>query len=157
MLESQSKSIGESTYKVTQLGAKKGLEVFGRLFQFIAPALGGLLDEAGGVKSIGDLELSAVGGAFKQLAARQVGAELQYFVDAFLPSIEHNGGKDGNFVKLSGVYELHFAGKVHELFQLLWFCVEVNYDGFLKGIVSLRDDAEAAKAKASSQSPSLAS
>jgi hypothetical protein len=157
MLESKEQKIGESTYRVTQLGAKRGLEVFGRLFQFIAPALGGLLNEAGSVKSLEDVELSAVGTAFKEIAARQVGSELQYFVDAFLPSIEYDGGKDGNFVPLAKVYELHMAGKIHDLFQLLWFCVEVNYAGFLAGVASLRSDAEAARSKESSRSPSLAS
>lgn len=145
-------TIGDHTYEVSTLGSEKGTEVFARLFQILAPAFATAMSLGG--ETLLDADIKAMAVAVKELAAREVPRELSYFVKAFLPTIQWDGGTDGAFVSLAKVYEVHFSGKIHELLQLVWFCCEVNYEGFLDTFKRAAVAARAAKEVAAKASPS---
>lgn len=141
MIQSESRQIGDTEYTVSQFGSKKALEVFGRFIVLAAGPVAAILDEAGDIKSLGDIDVKVLAGAFREVATKQLSTELQWFADQVVPCVQIPGA--GGLVPLKPVYELHFAGKIHELLQLIWFSMEVNFGGFLGVLESLGARAQA--------------
>lgn len=122
MFKVEERKIGDSTYKVSQLGAIKGRSVMLRLTKCLGPALVGLASRETLKASIPDL-----------LANMDIEEEdLTYFCDSFAEKT-FVVTPDGKMPRLDNVFDLHFAGRYMEMIQWLGFCLEVNYAGFFRG------------------------
>jgi len=143
MIQHEEKQIGETTYRVTMLGAKAGRNLLVRLFKIAGPVLGELLEGLEGTKdpkkgaelgglgfSLGDLGMDAVARALEELASRISEQEFAYLCDTLADRTEVvlEGGE--RVLRLSQVFDLHFAGKYRELFGWLAFALTVNYRDF---------------------------
>lgn len=120
MLETKNKTINGTTYKVTQLGVRKGTQVLLRIVNKL-----GLLAKAegGGVEGI-------IGAVAQNLTEE----DFNFLCDAFLPmTLVSTLGKE---IPLKNHFELHFAGKYWEMCEWLAFCLEVNFSDFLDGLKS---------------------
>lgn len=116
MRETRKETIGEYTYETTQLGALTGRKAFARIAKLAAPALAAAGD--------GDNPIAALAKAFGD-------EDVDYFCDVFAPTTTVTGGAYGSKQpQLSGVFDLHFAGKYMDLTKWLLFCLEANFGSF---------------------------
>jgi hypothetical protein len=118
--------IGESAYKIVQLGTKAGLATFSKLTKVVGPAIGGAItgkDEDGnaGVNA-GRLIVAVCEVPYDQLADI-----VSTFVEQTLVVDEAKGTE----LKLADIYDLQFAGKFDELLELVKEHLEFNYSSFL--------------------------
>lgn len=118
-LETKSKTIGETTYHVTQLPSEPARKFSVRLFKVAGPAMVFAYKD-----NIQDALIS--------LAQNLEEEDLERAVDLFLNvgQVEFTTSK-GRPRLDKDMANIHFAGKTHELLQLIGFCLEVNYSGFL--------------------------
>ena len=112
MLETRSKTINGTEYKVTQLDAIRGRKVLARM-QRVAGNMNQMSDE-----------------------------DMDYLCDVFAPStcvVSTNDHGQRVEPQLSKIFGLHFAGKYDEMAEWLAFCVEVNFGSFRKRLRSQQD------------------
>lgn len=114
MLGVKETEIGEHTYKVTQLLVREGHPILYNLQLAVAE----------GLTSQG----STIAAAFKALPESKLDAMCKKFAEQTLVTYRSESGEREE--QLSKIYDLHFAGKYEELYQWLFFCVEVNFAGF---------------------------
>lgn len=165
-LKSQDKTIGDSSYRVTQLPAGRARKLLVRLYKVLGPAFGKLLegldDQAqklagtGKAPSLGDVEMLSVSAAISTLALHLREEDLEYVVDQVLGSnsVEMSNG-EGKWVRLTKeTSDLHFAGRLDEMFRVLGFALEVNYSSFFSGPGGLGPIIEKFKTPMPSPSPS---
>jgi len=169
--ESEDKTIGDTTYRVTQLPAGKARKLLVRLFKVAGPAfskiLSGLSESAlaatknGGDSSeltLGDVEISTLGDGLASFAYHLEEADLEYTVDAIFGSgsVEYET-PEGGWIRLTkATCDLHFAGKLDEQFKVLAFAFKVNYASFFAGSGAVTSFAQklSVKRQAASGSPS---
>ena len=120
-LRVESKRIGDSEYKVTQLDAIKGRRVLARLTRVAAPVLGKI--SADKPTNIADI-LSALGSSLED--------DVDFFCDSLAPSTEVSETGSNKSPRLSDVFALHFAGRYSEMLQWLQFAIEVNFADFFR-------------------------
>jgi len=122
MREPERKEIGGKVYEVTPMPAGKGLGVMQRMAKAAAPAvLKAARGETGG-------ELVAIADLVESLASDDLAAIAKLFA-------EHAMVGDGeNMVKLSTVFDVHFAGDYLALFEWLAFAAKVNFGPLLDGL-----------------------
>lgn len=132
MIESEETTIGDTTYRVTQLGAKQGRRLLMRLLRLAGPSLTEAIGGDTSLASLGDVDLSTLSGAVKRLCENALEDELEHLFDTFAPKTQIDKG-EGKWAVLSHEAELHFAGKYREMFEWLWFCLQVNYKDFIVG------------------------
>ncbi len=122
----KTKTIGTSTYEVTQLGAIEGRRVFARLAQVMGGMVGALA--AGGKPNPVD--------AFKSFAEAMTPEVMDFFCDTFSKVTQvHKGG--GKVLFLKDIFDDHFADNYGEMIEWLTFCLEVNFASFLGGVGGL--------------------
>jgi GTP-dependent phosphoenolpyruvate carboxykinase len=118
-IEAKTKVIGAHTYTVRTLGAITARGVFVRLVKTVGGAL------AGGTAT----------GALVKVLESVSESDLAYFCDVFAAQTTVAAqGKAGATVQqpLASIFDLHFAGRMLDMFQWLKFSVESNYpDVFL--------------------------
>lgn len=142
-LQSETRTIGDTTYRVTQLPAGKSRRLLVRLYKVLGPAFGKLLEGfdatsvTGGGKapSLLDIKMESVSQAMSTLAIHLTEEDLEFVVDRLFTGdmVEMDVGDD-KWVKLTKErVDLHFAGKLDEMFRLLAFALEVNYASFFAG------------------------
>jgi hypothetical protein len=125
VLESKEKQIGEHTYLARQLPATKAHKLLIRIGKILGPAIGGGLD---GVKgSFKDDAAGAIGRAVSGLFERATPDE----VDAILKEFVEYSEVDGK--PLKSCFDLHFAGKLADMYLWFAFALEVNYSDFFGG------------------------
>lgn len=160
MLKSQSRVIGNHTYRVRQLGASEGRKMLVRLVKALGPVLAALLRATKGQKlppakveesteatppeateeappevpkgwSIMDTKLEDLAGALEVFCTRLSEADVDYLVSTLGPCTEVIL-PDGRVQALTlDVQEMHFAGSYGEMFKWLGFALETNYSDFL--------------------------
>jgi|SRR6185436_16957014 len=118
----ETKTIGEHTYEVTQLGALVGRKVLFRLGKLLGPLMAG-----------GD-NPAAVAGATASLQD----ADFDWLCDVFAGSTKLIQQSTNGPIKiaLGGVFDSHFAGRYDAMIQWLGTCVQVNFASFLAGLGS---------------------
>lgn len=133
-IEFRERRIGEYTYRVTQLGAKAGRVMMVRLFKLAGPGVGSFVGGVGRGGTSGDLEVAMAlgfGDAVHDLAARISSDEVAAITDQFAlqtvlvtsPEVE---------LRLSDIFDDHFAGRYDEMLLWLRFCLEVNFTSFFR-------------------------
>jgi len=161
MRQAITRTIGEHTYEVRHLPATPAYLMFLDLSKMIAPSM------AAGVASItssgsvlqaleseldGDFLMCAIEGLVDRLDSAQVQSVVQQLA-------QHTALVVGDRKpELSQQFELHFAGRLGEMFRWLAFAMEVNFGDFLHGfkdraLAALR----AAAAKEVSKPPTTSS
>ncbi len=127
--DSNTKTIGESSYEIFMLPATTGLDVFLDLARIVGPAIGVVFDGADlkELDTIGDLAFS--GDVFEKAARQIFQAEEKETVKATIKILAAHTHVDGK--KLGDTFEAHFQGKIGEMFKWLVFALEVNYSDFL--------------------------
>lgn len=145
MLETKEKTIGDCTYRVTQLPAWAAGDVFFRLGKLVAPAI---------AEVMGDVDKGVTqdkgGAVIAKILDRATSEDFRFLCNAFAPSTSVLL-PDGKAPKLSAIFDLHFVGqRFPDMFSWLAFAIEVNYSGFfdkLGGLQALVDRAAAAPGK----------
>jgi hypothetical protein len=142
MIQSQERTIGGTTYKVTQLGASTGLQLLVRLTKVLGPSIGELTKTGGA--NILDAKGDAVAGAIAKLAEHLTYEDLAHTCDVLGEFTEIlNGAKAMKLTREAR--ELHFAGNYGELMRWIVFALEVNFGSFFGasglGAVLRRDPA----------------
>lgn len=131
MLTTIERTIGATTYTITQLGAKQGRSVMVRLFRILGPA-------AAGLTSGEDIE-ARLGNALTALARSASEDDFNALCDTFAAATkirkttETNAGPGHIDVPLTPDFDNHFAGRYAELLQWFGACIEVNFASFFDG------------------------
>lgn len=152
-IESQTKQIGDFSYKVRTLGAKVG----NRVLLKMSKSVGALLLVAGGGRGV---TAGAIASALASLSEDDfdwIVMKLSEATDLTLPDGREPclGGQNG------AVFDQHFAGRYDAELEWLEFAIEVNFGPFfleLKRKAAERkrkaEEEAVAKSAASSQAPS---
>lgn len=136
MLEAKEKVIDGVSYKVHQLGARKALRMLQRIIKIVGPGIAtGIqgVDGQGGFQAMAEMDIGklALGQAVKELADRLDEAVVDGIVDELAQvTVVVKGDKQP---ALSAIFDLHFAGKMKQLFQWLLFALEVQFGDFFGG------------------------
>jgi len=144
----ETRTIGDVTYRVTQLTALKGRALFARLIRFVGPSVAAAVG-SGNVKSLLDMD---VGGILEQFSSRVTDEELGYFCDVLGSCTEIVGDNGATQALNKSVFDIHFAGRLLDMFKWMGFALEVNFADFLS--VLKRIQGERSTAPASPVSPS---
>jgi CYTH domain-containing protein len=160
MLQTKTKTIGNHSYTVRQLGASEGRKMLMRLIKVLGPVLSTLLTGEGGkakVKGWSFLEtpLADIGKALLTFSDRISEQDLEYLC-ATLGMATEVHFPDGKTRPLTlEEQELHFAGRYSDMFRWLGFALEANYSDFfgsssaLAGALARMEIVEAPEEKAS--------
>lgn len=142
----QDKRIGETLYRVTELPATRSLDMLIGLFKMIGPALGVVMDGVDTAKrtSLADmLDAKLSGDAFAraaaELAARVNTPQVQDMIAKLRACTQYDpGGQGETFRNMTAeTFDMHFAGRMHELFGWLAFALEVQFGDFFGSLASL--------------------
>lgn len=130
-IETRERQIGGTLYRVTQLPARPGRALLVRYLKLIGPGAGSLV---GGVGRSGastfDLALGVgIGDAIHDFCERLNDAELGTICDEFARYTVIVQSRDVQ-IRLSDVFDDHFAAKYDEMLKWLRFCSEVNFASF---------------------------
>lgn len=130
-IETREKRIGATLYRVTQLPTKIGRAMLVRYIRLAGPGagafVGGLSSSKAGTfdGSVG----SGIAEAIHDFCTRINEPELDVICDEFAKYTIVVRSRDVE-LRLSDVFEDHFAGKYDELLAWLRFCSEVNFASF---------------------------
>ena len=147
-LQTMDKMIGGRLYRVAQLPAFQALDLLEQLTVLAGPALGALVKN--GMKGQVDFESGAV-----RLFSSLGGGKLRALASGLLASttVELSPGKSP---RMLDVFDVEYAGRLSEVFQVLAFALEVQFADFFDAAKDLLGEFLAAQASASN-SPSASS
>lgn len=126
MRVTQTRQIGEHTYSVSQLPARRALEMFGRLGKSLGPALFEAIARGGQVDPDADAMdlVAALAPALGSVFSRLPPGELTALADELLEPATCDGAP------IKPQFDLLFQGQILALLRVLAFAVEVNYADF---------------------------
>lgn len=163
MLSSQTRTIGEFTFTVSQLPAMKATKLFYRLSAVAVPVLGraaqGLeldsLDMSKGAANA-NVNISSLlknaGDAAQLFFEKMSEADFEKTVRELLETATFS--KDGSEgTRLMPQFDVVLAGEVGVILQLVAFALEVNFKDFLPGLVARVKGAAAMASKSNSKGP----
>lgn len=135
MQDVKEKKIGEHTYRVRYLPPSKVLKIFSSLFKMLAPAFGKLVDgslkDGANVSDVLNREIKniSIGAAVEALVERWDDANVEALIrDLAIYSEVSTDGQRWPSVK--DVYEVHFTGRPKELFEWVYFALEMQFKDF---------------------------
>jgi hypothetical protein len=125
-METMQRTINGRIYSVSQMPTFKALDVFEILSATIGPGIAAIasLGLDGDVTKVAEALFAKLGGGKLKALANQL-------LDGAL--VEENGKTSA---MLTG-FDLRYAGKLFEVFQVMAFVVEVNYKDFFDGVLTL--------------------
>jgi len=129
-IETREKRIGAHNYRVTLLGAKQGRAMLVRLVRMGGPGLGSFVGGIGRNASSVDSALAlGAGDAIHDLTTRLREDEIGGLMDEFaLQTVLVQSAQIE--LRLSDVFDDHFAGRYDEMLAWVRFCLEVNFASF---------------------------
>lgn len=132
-LDKHEKEIGGTVYLMRMLPPKKARALLLKMTKVVAPSLDGLSMEA-------DV-LSALGGVSERLSEE----DLDYAMD-LLSTVTDFRLPNGNEPNLKDKFDLHFTGKLGDMFRWFAWGLSVQYADFFgeSGIISQLDRKEKA-------------
>jgi hypothetical protein len=138
----QSKDLGDGfTLNVGKLPGRKGFRVFNRVVKMLGTLSGGAKDLAKGAAALAtgkDPKLDAqLGGALFSALAGVSEDDLDFLATELLATAVMNcpDGK-GLPIGQSTHFDTVFAGRVDLIYKAIFFALQVNYGGFMKGWVA---------------------
>lgn len=134
MIEAKEKRIGPTTYRVTQLPAKRGRAMLVRFIKLAGPGAGAFVGGLGrnqGGSFDGSLALGIAEGVH-DFALRLNDEDLDAICDEFARYTVVVKSREVE-LKLSDIFDDHFAGAYDQMMSWLRFCAEVNFTSFFVG------------------------
>lgn len=130
MIESKEKIIEGAKYYVSQFPARRALKIKTRLIKLLAPSLFSTVSGANS-KNILDAEINtdSIGKAVELLVNRLEENELENLIMELLCMTR----RDGKEITPQ-LFDTIYAGNFYELYQALYFIIEVNYGSFFQAI-----------------------
>jgi hypothetical protein len=139
-IETDDFTIGEDTYRVSQLGAKRGRKALVRLVKAAGPVLGAAAAHAGDlgeIKGLGDIKVELIGRAISEFTNQLSEADVDHFCDLFAPlTLVKVPDTDDDWVPLDKSFDQHFAGRYGQMLEWLWTCIRFNFLGFTSALGS---------------------
>ena len=135
-IEALERRIGAHTYRVTHLPSKKGRSMLVRLVKMAGPGLGsfvgGVGRASGGASNTETALALGVGEALHDISARLDEHELAAVMDelALYTVVVQSAEVE---LRLSDIFDDHFAGRYDEMLAWARFCLEVNFRSFFAG------------------------
>ena len=140
MIETKEKSIGESTYMVTQMPAMRAVRMQARLLKLLGPSFAAMVSSYDDKNPDSSIPL-----AVTLLVDKLDEKTFETLVLDLMQGVR----KDGVELTKQKI-DLDFAGKLNELFLVIQFVLEVNFsDFFQEGGIIAELIKEAAKTKVS--------
>jgi hypothetical protein len=133
-IETRERTIGEHTYRVTQLGTKRGSAMLVKLVKLLGPGCGSFIGGLGRAPSgnSGEWESAlalGLGDALHDLATRLDEAQFAAVCDEFAKQTAVVLSAELE-PRLSDIFDDHFAGKYDVMLRWLRFCMEINFSSF---------------------------
>ena len=128
MIDTQERLIGDTRYKVEQLGFRKGRKVFFAVAKIVSPALGELVKGQQATEVSADLAGEYLGKAIEAFADNIDDERVRWIEEELAAKTLVQQGD--SWIKLRDIWELHFAG-LHGWAGWLKFALEVNFSDFL--------------------------
>jgi hypothetical protein len=158
MIQSMEKIVGDTTYIITQFPARKALNLKIRLAKIIAKGLGKDLDlstledaaVAGNMEAAGNATISALAGIIAELDE----AAANSIINELISQVKIR--TNAEILDVSAIFDSHFAGKMLDIYKLLYAVLEVNYPDFFGAGSVLGRAITGAKAKISVPEPTQA-
>ena len=132
-IESRERRIGATTYRITQLPAKRGRAMLVRFVRLLGPGAGAFV--GGLARGKGGWDFAALGGigeAVHDLCMRMNDEDLGAICDEFATYTVVVKSRDVE-LPLAKVFDDHFAGQYGEMMAWLRACCEVNFTSFFDG------------------------
>lgn len=129
MLESRERRIGSTTYRVTQLPAKLGRSMLVRFVRLVGPGAGSFV---GGLGRAGAFDAGIAQGiaeGLHDLCRRLNDDDVNAICDELAKYTVVVQSRDIE-LRLSDIFDDHFAGKYDQMLAWLRFCLEVNFASF---------------------------
>lgn len=163
-IETIEKDLGNGArFRITQLGAKQGSKVFTRLVKRFGPSIAELAKGfEGGVESLADVDVSAVGSAIERFTDKLTDDDVTYLCDTFALRCEVQIGdpSEDRWVPLDRNFDHYFAAKYGLMLRWLWACMEVNFADFFAessgaGFLARAAAMRTARSKSPTSSPGI--
>ena len=141
--ESHRTVIDGDLYEMTLFGATQGYRLFHRLFKMFGPSFGQLIDAVADT-DIQDVNLSSAGvvSALRSLSESVTEADLDVLIDALRKQTHVGVGGIEKTVPLSGVFELHFSGRLGTMFKWLGWSLKIQYGSFADAFAGMKPRGE---------------
>jgi hypothetical protein len=137
VLNTGTKVIGDTTYKVAQLPYGEARPIIWLAMTTLLPALEALggWKMAQGMAALGDLDIAVIGKAFRLFFDRATAEDYERVENLFTQQtlVKLPGSKQ--FITLASVRDLHWPNRYADLFSWLWFSVEVHFGPFSRASV----------------------
>lgn len=134
MIQDKEKEINGNSYSVVQFPARQALKIKTRLFKLLGPSLTTLVNslDKGLDSNLDENVLSkAVSLLVNKLDSDEViSLILELLSETYLNKTRINVSK----------FDQHYAGNFNELYQALFFVLEVNYGDFLGGMFTMKGE-----------------
>jgi hypothetical protein len=147
-VKSDTRTIGEHTYRVTQLTALKSRALFVRLVKLLGPAVVTVIGSGVNVNR------AQLGGLLSELFTRLSDDELAYFCNVLGACTEVLGPGGAVVIDSPAMIDVHFAGRLLDMFKWLRFALEVQFSDFLSAAKATLAAGSTAQGTAPSASPS---
>jgi hypothetical protein len=132
-IEAKERRIGASTYRITQLPAKRGRAMLVRFVRLFGPGAGAFVGGLGRGRSGFDGAVGlGIADAVHDLCTRISEDELSAICDQFAEYTVVVVSRDVER-RLGDIFDDHFAGKYDEMLVWLRACCEVNFSSFFGG------------------------
>lgn len=129
-IEAKERRIGATTYRITQLPAKRGRAMLVRFVRLVGPGAGAFVGGMGRGKAGFDAAIGiGIADALHDLCTRLNEEDLSVICDEFATYTVVVKSHEIE-LQLSKVFDDHFAGRYDEMFQWLRACCEVNFASF---------------------------
>ena len=148
--ETQSTTIDGDRYEMTQLGATAGYRLFHRLFKMLGPTFGKVTDALADDGNIQDVNLSsdAAVAAIEALTHHVKESDLDHVIGVLKAETSVGIGGSDKTVPLTGVFEMHFSGRIGTLFRWLAWGLKVQYASFLDAFKDMKPPGKGAASQA---------
>lgn len=132
-IATKSKTIGENTYNVTTFGALEGRVILARLTNMIGPVVRSFKSVADDIAEDREVDKAAVMiNAVAEAAEKLPPKEFASLCDSFAQTTELQYA-DGRALRLTGIFDAHFAANYMEMMLWFAFVLEVNFANFFEG------------------------
>jgi hypothetical protein len=129
-IEAKERRIGGTLYRITQLPTKRGRALLVRFVRLCGPGAGAFVGGVGRGKGSFEAAMGmGVAEALHDFCTRLNDEDLAVICDEFATYTVVVQSRDIE-LKLSSIFDDHFAGKYDEMFAWLRACCEVNFSSF---------------------------
>lgn len=139
----QEKQIGDHWYRVGMLDPLTAQDLWIDIMKALGPALAAATKDVKDVESISDLldggkGIEALGGALGVLTQHLSAAQMRTLCSELSKNSFYSKDQS-SWPRLDQSFNVHFRGRLDEMYGWLWFALGVNYGPLFKGIGRVTD------------------